>query len=128
MNHSAPAEDASASGWAALRTTRSTPSAPMPRRRSHRAATRAGVSGRVPSGSGRMTKSLPVPWPFAKRMTSILPHRGQGRRRDVRRRAVEPPDPLVAAKPGPLPAHETPGGAHRVRAGLTLVAEAVELV
>src|SRR6185369_14142731 len=120
MNHSAAPADASASGWAALRTTRRTPSAPMPRRRSHSAATNAGVSGSTPSGSGRMTKSLPVPCPFAKRMRSILPHRRPRRRLEVRASPIEPADPSVPAKPGALPPHEPARRADRLGARLVL--------
>src|SRR6266508_3330865 len=113
MNQSAPVPGAA-------RTTRSTPSPPMPRCRSQSAATRCGVSSIAPSGSGSSTKSLPVPCPLANRMTAIM-HRlrdqvGVGR--------VEPADPRVAAEPGPLPAYEPPGGADRlgVRGGLVVLA------
>ena len=52
----------------AVRTTRITPSPPMPARRSHSAATRSGVSSpcTVPSWSGSSTKSFSVPWPLRK--------------------------------------------------------------
>src|SRR4051812_78263 len=65
MNHSASLSRANPA--AAVRTTRSTPSPPTPRRRSHTAATNSGVSSSRPSGSGKITKSLPVPWPLLKR-------------------------------------------------------------
>src|ERR1043165_8369002 len=128
MNHSAVPADASASGWAALRTTRRTPSAPMPRRRSQSAATNVGVNGSVPSGSGRMTKSLPVPCPLAKRMVSILPHDLQCRCGDVGSATIEPHDPVIPAEPGPLPAHEPPGGAYRLRLGGRLIRQIGKVV
>ena len=45
------------------------PSAPSPVRRSHSLATRPGDSTAASSGSGRIRKSFPVPWPLANRMT-----------------------------------------------------------
>ncbi len=123
----------------AVRTTRSTPSAPMPRRRSQSAATRPGVSSSAPSGSGRMTKSLPVPWPlmnctpdhpevspavtdprraFANCVTHpclpepprTRPNYRQRGREQIRSGGVQPGDPGITAEPGPLPADEPPGG------------------
>lgn len=45
--------------------TRSTPSAPRPRRRSHSAATAAGARSSPACRSGSSTKSFCVPWPLA---------------------------------------------------------------
>src|SRR5687768_16811777 len=63
MNHS-PADS---SPIADVRMTRMTPSAPIPRRRSQRAATKAPSSWpwMVPSWSGRSTKSFSVPCPLS---------------------------------------------------------------
>ena len=51
---------------AAAVVTRNTPSAPKPRRRSHNAATRTGLSVSSAPTSGSSTKSFWVPWPLAK--------------------------------------------------------------
>src|SRR5579875_3838198 len=90
--------------------TRSSPSAPRPRRRSHSAATAAGVSANAASRSANSTKSFSVPWPLANSTCSGYgpPHpqrrlrelRGIGRVTDV-----DPVNAVVAAKPRPLPAH-----------------------
>src|SRR3954466_6384615 len=72
MNHSAPAPPpgtwSRAAAYASVRMTRSTPSPPMPARRSHRARTRAGsrTPCTLPSWSGSSTKSFSVPWPLRK--------------------------------------------------------------
>src|SRR3954453_18990716 len=76
MNKSAPPRTATACGSsvASVRTTRSTPSAPMPERRSHNAATSAGSRScrTLPSGSGSSTKSFSVPWPLRKRNLRVV--------------------------------------------------------
>src|ERR1700727_3327824 len=99
--------------------TRSTPSAPSPRRRSHTAATTAGVSVSAASKTASTTKSFWVPWPFAKITRSGYvppsPQRGVG---VTGGGGVEPVDPVVAAKPGPLPSHiATPADARRLPGG-----------
>src|SRR5215204_1054404 len=128
MNHS-PSRGTPSS--AAARTTRSTPSAPIPPCRSHRARTRAAVRSRAASGSGSTTKSLPVPWPLANgtgctgpslRGTDRVEHRTQ----QIRPRPVQPPDPRVAAEPGPLPPDEPAGGGHGVPGGGVEAALAVQ--
>ena len=75
MNHvAAPASiPARAAAGESVRATRRTPSAPMPRRRWHRARTSAPSSASrsiAPSGSGRTTKSFSVPCPLTN---STLP-------------------------------------------------------
>src|SRR4051794_9853093 len=67
MNHSASAAIDTASGCAAERTTRSSPSPPSPARRSHSRATRAGGRSSRPSGSGTITKSFSVRGPLRNR-------------------------------------------------------------
>src|SRR3954447_5645408 len=62
------------------RTTRSTPSAPMPARRSQSALTRAGVSSSGPSPGGSSTKSLPVPCPLTNCTLSSVGREGSGQR------------------------------------------------
>src|SRR5512138_2205813 len=134
MNHSVSATAAAtdpvsapspvAAATAAVRTTRSTPSPPRPNRRSHSAATSSGVRFSRPAGSGRITKSLPVPWPLAystKRTRSSCPACGGHRARtdgelhrvvdQVGAGGVQPHQPVVAAEPRPLPADEPSGGA-----------------
>src|SRR6202046_678300 len=87
--------------------TRSTPSAPRPRRRSHNADTTAGVSVNAASRSSSTTKSFWVPCPLAKRITcsGYVPPRPQRRVGVTGRGRIQPVDPVVAAKPGPLPSH-----------------------
>src|ERR1700682_4968128 len=96
--------------------TRSTPSAPRPRRRAHSAATAAGVSDSRPSGSGSSTKSFCVPWPLANitgsGYVSPYPQRvldivGAG--------PVEALDAVVAAETLPLAADVAAGVAGRTR-------------
>src|SRR4051794_15187697 len=59
------------------RTTRSTPSPPMPARRSHSARTRCAIASgdrppwTLPSWSGSSTKSFSVPWPLRKGYSGI---------------------------------------------------------
>src|SRR4051794_27024866 len=131
MNHSASSAVPAASGCLAARTTRSTPSAPIPRRRSQSAATSDGVRSSCPSGSARTTKSLPVPWPLVK--SSCTPpssrsHRGggQGGLREIGRGAVEPDNACVAPKPLALPPDEPPRRELRLGAGVLLGAVAGE--
>src|ERR1700750_235152 len=115
---------ASTSTW----TTRSTPSAPIPARRSPSRRTNSGVRSSSPSGSGRMTKSFSVPCPFANRMPLMLSAGlgGAGERADdlqgpfgeVRARNVQPGDAGVAAEPGLLAAGEPAGAAGGLLPGL----------
>ena len=56
---------------------RTTPSAPMPRWRSHRARTSAADSGRRSSGSSSTRKSLPAPWCLVRRSSPPSVHRPQ---------------------------------------------------
>src|SRR3954470_22430521 len=85
--------------------TRSTPSAPSPRRRSHNTATAAGVNDSRPSGSGNSTKSFCVPWPLANSTRSgYVPPYPQRVLDVVGGRAVEPGDAMVATEPRPLAA------------------------
>src|SRR5690349_11342740 len=101
---STPADSA-----AAAVVTRSTPSAPSPRRRSQSAATRDSVRLSSACGSGSTTKSFWVPWPFAKFTCSgyVAPRPLGGvderrTRRRGRRADVEPLHAMIPAKPGPL--------------------------
>src|SRR4029077_5363407 len=85
--------------------TRSTPSAPRPRRRSHSAVTAAGVNDSRPSGSGNSTKSFCVPWPLANITGSgYVPPYPQRALDIVGGATVEPPDAVIAAEPRPLAA------------------------
>src|SRR6185503_407581 len=103
--------------------TRSTPSAPSPRRRSHSAATAAGASANSAATSGSSTKSFWVPWPLTNltppnvTWSGYVPPHPQGRIDVVLHagRTVQPSHAVVAAKPRPLPAHIATGpdeGAH----------------
>src|SRR5262245_61850102 len=90
--------------------TRSTPSAPRPRRRSHSATTTAGVSDNRPSGSGNSTKSFCVPWPLANITCSgyVAPY--PPRLLDIAGcAAVEPRNAVVAAEPRALAADVAAG-------------------
>ena len=53
---------------APVRTARRIPSAPSPNRRSQSRVTSSAGSATTSSGSGRIRKSFPVPWPLANRM------------------------------------------------------------
>src|SRR4051794_4718718 len=68
MNQVASPRAATAAGSsvASVRTTRITPSPPMPARRSHSRATCSASSSCLPLASGISTKSFSVPWPFTK--------------------------------------------------------------
>src|SRR3954470_18385535 len=108
--------------------TRSTPSAPTPRRRSHSAATTAGVNGNWPSGSGSSTKSFCVPWPLANFTCSGYVPPYPQRVLDVAGvAAVEPADAVVAAEPRSLAADVAPGAEERGLAGARSVAALVEV-
>src|ERR1700749_804178 len=94
--------------------TRSTPSAPRPRRRSHNADTTAGVSVSLASRSGSNTKSFWVPWPLANitRSGYVPPgaqRRGHNLRIISRPAGIQPLDPVVTAKPRPLAPHVAAG-------------------
>src|SRR5438105_11930594 len=102
------------SAWAA-RVMRMTPSAPTPRWRSQIAATSAGSRGRRSSRSSITTKSLPVPWTFENRSSSIgqiLQHLVDDRARTPRAGA-EPAHPRVLPEPRALPSRERPGASFR---------------
>src|SRR5258707_10152534 len=98
--------------------TRSTPSAPRPWRRSQSAATAAGVNAKRPSRSGNNTKSFCVPWPLANITCSgyvpPYPHRALD---IVGGAAVQPPDAVVAAEPGPLASDIAAGAGEKPRPG-----------
>src|SRR6266536_678496 len=93
---------------AALRTTRSTPSAPSPARRSHSRATSRAERSSSPSGSGRITKSFSAPCPFANRMAPSLGNRGKSGIPQIWPRGVEPDHAGIAAEPRLLPPSEAP--------------------
>src|ERR1700754_624115 len=128
MNHSTPGTGAGASVSAAQRTTRSTPSAPRPRRRSQSAATLAGVRSRVASGSGRTTKSFSVPWPLLNCTSRAYLGRQyrHGAAEEAGGGGVEPVDAGIATEPGALAAHEPAGGADRLHRGAGVIPRAVE--
>src|SRR6185437_5020243 len=93
--------------------TRSTPSAPSPRRRSQSAATRDSVRRSAACGSGSTTKSFWVPWPFANFTCSgyVAPRPRRAVDEAGTIGGVEPVHPVVTAKPRPLPSHIA-SGAH----------------
>src|SRR4030095_8505660 len=99
------------------------PSAPIPNRRSHRRRASSSPSSKRPATSSSRTKSLPVPWYFQKRSSSIraLPGLRQERHDvfDERLGAglprLEPADPRVPPEEGELPARERPRALHRAR-------------
>src|ERR1700736_2262980 len=95
--------------------TRSTPSAPRPRRRSHSAATTSGARESFASTSSSKTKSFCVPWPFAKITCSGYVPQGpqHGVDEPTTSCAVQPLDTVVAPEPRPLPSHIAPGGDER---------------
>src|SRR3954447_1271756 len=68
MNQVASPRAATAAGSsvASVRTTRMTPSPPIPARRSHSRATCSALSSCLPLASGMSTKSFSVPWPLTK--------------------------------------------------------------
>src|SRR5690625_4750256 len=108
--------------------TRNTPSAPRPRRRSHSAPTAARVRSYSTPRSGSTTKSFWVPWPLAKSMASgYVPVDGQCRVQQTSGGAVEPGDAVVAAKPGPLPAHIAAGADERRLARTLAVPARIEV-
>src|SRR6476469_3603935 len=108
--------------------TRSTPSPPSPRRRSHNAATAAGVNDSRPSGSGSSTKSFCVPWPLANSTRSgYVPPYPQRVLDVVRGGAVEPRDAMVAAEPRALAADIAAGAEEGRLAGGRPVAALVEI-
>src|SRR5215470_8348953 len=124
MNHGAAADP---------RTTRSTPSAPIPVRRSHSLRTTSAPSSSRSSRSGRTMKSLPVPCPLAKRMRSMLVIESGGlgyhRQRHIRRHrlsCVQPPDSRIAPEPGFLAAGEPARQPHGLLLCLRLGPLAVE--
>src|SRR5579875_960673 len=107
--------------------TRSTPSAPSPRRRSHKAATAAGVSGSSACMSGNSTKSFCVPWPLAKFTSPGYVPPGPYRVVDGAGGRVEPVDAVVPAKPRALPSHIAAGGNKRGLPGGVAGAARVEV-
>src|ERR1700737_4603175 len=108
--------------------TRSTPSAPSPRRRSHSAATAAGVNDSRPSGSGNSAKSFCVPWPLTNITCSgyvpPYPHRVLD---VVGGAAVETGDPMVAPEPRPLAADIAAGTQESRVASVHAVPAAIEV-
>src|SRR5580704_8945151 len=115
MNHSAP--------WSApARTTRRIPSPPIPRCRSQIQATVSAVRCSRSPGSGKITKSLPVPCPLANCMNSML-WAGAGVQRPAAQfggGAVQPDDSRVAPEPRLLPPREPPRGLDGLGHGLLL--------
>src|SRR5690242_5824907 len=108
--------------------TRRTPSAPRPRRRSHRAATAAAVSDSLPSGSGSSTKSFCVPCPLANITSSgYVPPYPQRALDGVGFAAVEPGDAVVAAEPRTLTTDVAAGAEVGELAGRAAVAAVVEV-
>src|ERR1700749_2683784 len=109
--------------------TRSTPSAPRPRRRSHNADTAAGLSDSAASRSPSTTKSFWVPCPLAKRITcsGYVPPRPQRGVAVTGGGRIQPVDPVVAAKPGSLPSHVAAGADERRLAGGVAVTAGVEV-
>src|SRR5262245_16539752 len=103
--------------------TRITPSAPIPNRRSHSRRASSSPSSKRPATSSSRTKSLPVPWYFQKRSSSIraLPGLRQERHDVPDERLgpglprLEPADPRVPPEEGELPARERPRPLHRAR-------------
>src|SRR4029450_10393570 len=96
--------------------TRITPSAPIPNRRSHRRRASSSPSSNRPATSSSRTKSLPVPWYFQNRSSSIrgLPGLRQirddvlGERLGSGLPRLEPADPRIPPEEGELSARERP--------------------
>src|SRR5262245_43671196 len=108
--------------------TRSTPSAPRPRRRSHSAATVADVNDNRPSGSGNSTKSFCVPWPLANITRSgYVPPYPQRVLDVVRFLALEPGNAVVAAEPRALTTDVAAGAEKGRPASTRTVPAAVEV-
>src|SRR5215208_3452761 len=104
--------------------TRITPSAPIPNRRSHSRRASSPLSSNRPARSSNRTKSLPVPWYFQNRSSSIRdpPDPPRQRRHDILDERLgpglprlEPADPRVPPEEAELPARERPGAPHRAR-------------
>src|SRR5512132_4250372 len=104
--------------------TRITPSAPIPNRRSHRRRASSSPSSNRPATSSSRTKSLPVPWYFENRSSSMrrLPGLPRQQRNDVLDERLgpglprlEPAGPRVPPEEGELPARERPRAPHRAR-------------
>src|SRR6266508_751638 len=104
--------------------TRITPSAPIPNRRSHRRRASSSPSSSRPATSSSRTKSLPVPWYFQNRSSSIrrppdvLPqirHDVLDERLGPGLPRLEPADPRVPPEEAELPARERPRALHRAR-------------
>src|SRR5919108_6164090 len=92
----------------AARVTRISPSAPIPRCRSHSATTSGPSMATRSSTSSIITKSLPVPLYLPNRtssMAEVLRQLVHDRKGPVGSR-VEPPDARIAAEPGQLPPRE----------------------
>src|SRR6266540_983865 len=120
MNTSVP--EASRPSRAAISgpATRISPSAPTPKCRSHRAATRAGVSSISPRQSSSMTKSFPVPCHFSNRSSATLQVLRQlvGDRARSVRAGPEPADAGVPPEPPHLSPGQGPGPLHGPGQGL----------
>src|SRR5215207_8035603 len=104
--------------------TRITPSAPIPKRRSHSRRASSSLNSNRPATSSSRTKSLPVPWYFQNRSSSIRdpPDLPRQIRHDVLDERLgpglprfEPADPRVPPEEGELPARERRGAPHRAR-------------
>src|ERR1700761_3577553 len=109
--------------------TRSTPSAPRPRRRSHNADTTGGVSVSAASRSSNTTKSFWVPCPLAKRITcsGYVPPGPQRRVGVTGCGRIQPLNPVIAAKPRPLPSHVAARADERRLAGGVAVSARIEV-
>src|ERR1700741_5222336 len=125
---SGPRSNTPAANAASALVTRSTPSAPRPRRRSHSAVTAAGVNDNRPSGSGNSTKSFCVPWPLANITCSgyVAPY--PQRVFDVVGSVpVQPNDAVVTAEPRALATDIAAGAEEGRLAGGRPIAALVEV-
>src|SRR5690242_875456 len=111
MNAWAPWVSSASRSATAGEATRISPSAPTPRCRSQRAATRSSGRSRSPSQSSTITKSFPVPCHFSNRnsaISQVLRQLVHDAGRAVRS-CAEPPDAGVAPEPRQLPPGQGPG-------------------
>src|SRR6266511_2380902 len=111
MNTSVPAASSPSRAATSVPATRISPSAPTPKCRSHRAATRSGVSSISPPQSSSMTKSFPVPCHFSNRSSAtvqVLRHL-VGYPDRALRTGPEPADAGIAPEPRHLPPGQGPG-------------------
>src|SRR5674476_373494 len=129
------------SAAACVATTRMTPSAPIPARRSVRRLTWSALRSREPLRSATSTKSFSVPWPLVKCnspvsvISPIVAHTTASRRADDVERTVgqlrvvipEPVDARIRTEPRPLAPGQPAGRDDRVLDGLLGTEEAVEV-